>query len=202
MRETLQLTIKPSILSRARKLVIDKDFIDFDSEYVGEPPIRTLKPDITAFRFRVKWIRGYTFIIGRIFCIDIKTSNTVIKIRLSSLYGIRKKQLTEKYTKVLTALYDNFFDDISGKYLNQFNKEKTLRLSGIDISAEGITLNSKSAVIPWEDVGTKAYRTYYAIFSKSNPNKYKAFDYWHDWNTFVLYSVSRSIMKEKGYWSE
>jgi len=40
------------------------------------------------------------------------------------------------------------------------------------------------------------------MFSKSDPNYYRAFEYLNDWNTAILYSVSRQILKEKGFWNE
>ena len=46
--------------------------------------------------------------------------NEIIKIRLKSIYGIRKKELSEKYSKIVDVLYDNFFYDLSGSYLNKF----------------------------------------------------------------------------------
>lgn len=125
-----------------------------------------------------------------------------MEIRLKSIYGIRKQQLTEKYGKIVNALYDNFFDDVSRNYLAQFFEKNDFQIAGISFTQEGILLDSKSDIITWEDVGTKSYSTYYAIFSKSNPTRYKAVEYLHDWNTGVLYSVSRHILMDKGLYHE
>ena len=46
------------------------------------------------------------------------------------------------------------------------------------------------------------YSTYYAIFSKSNPSIYKTFEFLTDWNTGILYGLSRKILMDKGLYSE
>ena len=61
----------------------------------------------------------------------------------------------------------------------------------------GIILDKKAQNIPWNDLRTKKNSRYYTIFSKENPDNYKAFYYLDDWNTAVLYSVSRYILKAK-----
>ena len=200
MNQTLQLLIKSSILDRERQLTIDNDFIEFDNkDLVSDSPTKLLKPNIAGVRHGIKWINGYQFVIGRIYCIDLLTvDKEVLKIRLKSLYGIRKHQLAEKYGKIVNALYDNFFDDISRDFLGKFSEKNDFQVAGISFTQTGMTLDSKSETIPWEDLGTKSYSTYYAIFSKSNPKHYKAVEYLNDWNTGVLYSVSRHILMEKG----
>ena len=98
-----------------------------DKDLMSSQPTRLLKNDIAEWKYGIKWINGYQFTIGRIYCIDIRDSNNeVIKTRLKSIYGIRKKELSEKYSKIVNVLYDNFFYDISGSYLDKFAAEKDL----------------------------------------------------------------------------
>ena len=204
MNQAVQLFVKSSILDRERQLIIDKEFIEFDNkDSISDPPTMLLKRDLTGLRHGIKWISGYQFVIGRIYCIDLLTADKeIVKIRLKSLYGVRKKQLAEKYARIVNALYDNFFDDISRNYLDQFSENRDFRLADILFSQLGIVLDPKSEMIAWEDVGTKSYSTYYAMFSKSNPTRYKAVEYLNDWNTGVLYSVSRHILLNKGLHNE
>ena len=93
MNQSIQLFIKSSILDRERQLTVTNDFIEFDNtEFSSETPIKLLKSDITGLRHGVKWINGYQFVIGRIYCIDLLSSNSeILKIRSKSVYGIRKK---------------------------------------------------------------------------------------------------------------
>lgn len=204
MNPPIQFFIKSSIFDRVRQLTIENDFIEFENkDLISAPPTKLLKPNITGLRHGIKWINGYQFVIGRIYCIDLLTADKeVLKIRLKSIYGIRKHQLAEKYGKIVNALYDNFFDDISRDYLTQFSEKSDFQIAGISFSQRGILLDSKSDLITWENVGTKLYSTYYTIFSKSSPTCYKAVEYLNDWNTGVLYSVSRHILMDKGLYQE
>jgi hypothetical protein len=203
-QQTIKLTIKSSILDRYRQLVIDKNYIEFgDNELIATPPTKFNKEDITGFRYGIKWINGYQFTIGRTYCIDIQNKNgKIIKLRLKSLYGVRKKQLTNKYIQIVNALHDCFFDDLSRQYLTKFNENIEFELGGLLFSQKGISFKANSDAIPWEDIGTASYRTYYTIYPKSDPNQYKAFEYLYHWNTGVVYSVSRQILKNKGMYIE
>jgi hypothetical protein len=200
MSQPIELTIKSSILDKHRHLIIDPGYLEFD-DY--EPPTRFEKDEITAFRYGVKWIRGYQFVIGRIYVIDILSSDKkIIKIRLKSLYGVNKSILHQKFVTIVNALADNYFDDISRSYLEKFDRNESIKVEDVFFNAEGISWNNNMPIIKWDDIGTKAYQTYYSIFSKSNPSNYKTFQYLSDWNTGVIYIVSRSILKGKGLYSE
>jgi hypothetical protein len=200
----LQLNIRSSILDRDRQLTITNEYIEFDDKDLpSEKPIRFLNSEIAAFRYGIKWIRGYQFVIGRIYCVDIKSTDArVIKLRLKSLYGINKKKITAKYSNIVNALYNNIFDNISRNYLNQFASSKEFEILGITFKTSGVYFNDKKVLIEWQDVGTRSYTTYYAVFSRSNPSLYKTFEFLTHWNTGILYSVSRQILKDKNLYSE
>ncbi|AXY78130.1 hypothetical protein D3H65_30865 [Paraflavitalea soli] len=198
MNSSTILLIKSSVFDRDRELIVDNAFLSFDNkDRIAVPPTTFLKEDITAFRYGVKWIKGYSFVIGRIYCVDIKSSSgEVIKIRLKSIYGVNRTRLHEKYAILINALYDTYFDGITGHYLQQFSESVDFQLLGIAFRQDGILLD-KNRLIKWEDLGTRSYSTYYTVFSKSDPNIYKAFEYLNDWNTGIIYSVSREILKSK-----
>lgn len=188
--------VKSSFLDRDRELIITDEYIEFDdNDLASAKPTRFYISDIAAFRHGIKWIKGYQFIVGRIYCVDIKSKDErVIKIRLKSLYGINRKKLTQKYVDIVNALHDNIFDNFSRTYLDQFAKSIKFEILGVTFTASGLLFNNDKKLIEWGDVGTKSYSTYYAIFSKSNPAVYKTFEFLTDWNTGILYSVSRQIL--------
>jgi len=191
MSRSLTLTIKETALSRRQKLVITAESVEFKNKSLP-------KCDIDEIRYGVKFISGFEFYIGRIYCIDIKSlSGVVMKVRLTSLYGVRKKRLDRKYSMIIDALWDNHMREVAESFITLFKNEITFELLGILFSQAGIQLTKQSKLIPWEDVGTKDYYRYYAIFSKTNPHNYKAFFYRDDWNTGILYSVSRYILGVK-----
>jgi len=197
MPQPIQIMVKSSIFDRHRKLTIEKDFLEFDDKNLASaPPAFFLKKDITGLKYGVEWIRGYRFVIGRVYCIYIlNRSNAIIKIRLKSVYGIRKIELHEKYSKILNAVYDNFIADISINYLNQFTEGKILVIATTRLMTQGILLKEGSDLIAWNNVGIKKYTTYYSVHSISNPEKRKIIEYLTEWEGIILYVVLQQIIK-------
>lgn len=191
MAQSLTLTLKETIFHKGRNLIITPESLDYQQ-------ISLSKFEIDEWRYGIKAIKGFNFRIGRTYCIDVKSvSGTILKIRLKSLYGIRKKTLAEKYRVIVKALLENYINEIIQSFINLFKSKIDFDLLGITFTQQGIILEKKTQYIPWNDLGTKNYSRYYALFSKTNTNNYKVFYYLEDWNTSVLYSVSRYILKSK-----
>jgi hypothetical protein len=204
MAQTLNCTIKPFLLAKPKQLVIEPKFIEFG--VIGPDnnlSIRFQKEEIDSIRYVVKGIRGYKFYIGRVYCIDLRSKcGKTIKMRFRSFYNIKRKMLDANYVNIINALQENFMLDISREYIKKFAQKEVFELLGITFLQDSIILDKKWDPIPWLDVATKTYRSYFAVFSMTEPYKYKAFKYGSDWNTTVLYSVSKSILKGKGIWTE
>jgi len=195
----LQFTLKSSIFDRPRRLTLDPDYLEFDDkDLVSSPPARFLKEEIEGLRFGINWARGYSFNFGRIYCIDIRNeANQVIRLRLRSYYGIRKRKLGEEYVKIANLLYRYYFYDLTQHYLRLFENNIPFDILRVNFSAEGIIFDKKVGPIPWDFLGARSYKTYYSLFSKTNPTQYKAFDYIHDWNVCVLEGVTAQIITQK-----
>jgi len=195
-----QTALKSSVFDRIRQLTISETYIEFDDhDLISKLPTRFSKEEIGAFRFGVEWIRGYSFAIGRIYCIDVRNNqNKIIKLRLKSIYGIRRKQLTDKYINIVNALYENIFNDISRQYLALFDNQVDFELEGMQFSQRGVILNTKSDLVDWEQIGTGKHKTYFTIYPKADPSAYRAFEYLHHWNAGIVYSVLHQILKNKG----
>ena len=204
MTQTLQINIRSSWFDRVRSLHINTDFIEFDDkDLIASPPTKIMADDIESFRFGTKWISGYQFIIGRVYSIDVRSiKGDIIKIRLKSLYGINKTELWDKFNNILNALHDNYFDKMSLSYIDLFYSHQSFVILNVHFDQHGIKFLDKNKEIPWDDVGTISYVNYYSIFSKTNSKVYKAFEYLTDWNVAILYSVSRQILKDKGFYKE
>ena len=193
MAQTLQLSLKTSVFQRKKNLIITPDSVEYDD-------VDFSKFEITELRYGIKSINGYRFRIGRMYCVDIKSlTGNIIKLRFISLYQIRRRKLDEKYTSILQAVFENFINDLSRDYIDKFNKQTDFVLLGVTFTQEGIRLNEKADLISWLDLGTRNYRTYYSLFSNSEPTKFRTFHYLTDWNTAVLYSVSRYISKAQDH---
>lgn len=203
---SIQFFLKSSFFDRPREFSINKDFLEFDDkDDVYKKPTKFLRQDVEAFRFGVRWNRGYFFIFGRTYCIDIKSKNgEIIKLRLQSIYGIRKKRLGKKYSKILNAVFSQVLNEMTKSYMQLFSVGADFQIENAIFDRNGIRFKGKrkDETIQWKDVGTSAYASYYAIFSKSNPQNYKAFNYLSDWNSAVIHTVSRQILMEKGFYAE
>lgn len=199
MPQSFDISIKPSILDRERNLIINQEFIQFDdTELKDAKPTNIPKSGITGFKYGVKPIRGYMFYIGTTFCIDVcGTAEQIIKLRLKSLYGIRRKELAAKYSQIIDALYDNYFDETIWNCLNKFENGEEFEIAATIFKSNGLIFEKAGKLIEWEDLGTKAYSSYYTLFSKRQPNHYYAYEYVNDWNVGILYGATQQILKSK-----
>lgn len=192
----IEITLHPLLIGKRKLLKLSEAGIEFNGQIFR-------KADIAEFRYGILWVNGIHLTIGRVYCIDIKNSNgDDLKIRLKSAYGIRKKAVTDQYIQIVSYLYEKYFNEIISAYLTRFAANESFSILGVQFYPEGIQLNEHSGLIKWEALQTINYQSYYALSSKSDPNKYRAFVYLEDFNTGVLYSVSRTILKEKGYYHD
>ena len=194
----MEVAIKSNVLARNRKLIINSEKIEFDnSNLVKSSIVEFSRCEVASVRYGVKFISGYSFNIGRIYCIDIKDLNDrLIKIRLVSLYGIRRASLFRKFNQILRVYFETHHKDIVRCYLEIFESGVQVNILGTAFHQSGVVINGKE--VCWEDLGTKTYATYYALYSKKDASIYKSFSYLNDWNTAVVFSFSKQILVEKG----
>ncbi|WP_214226159.1 hypothetical protein [Pedobacter sp. B4-66] len=190
----LEIEIRPNLLDRDRKLVISQDIVTYeDSNWKDIPNTTFNKDEIEGLRFGVEPIQGYVFTIGCRYCVDIKGfDGSLMKIRFTSLYGIRNKKLYEKYMSILNVLFSTHQEDIINRHIESFNRNSLVEILGTTFKTEGVTLNGNN--ILYDDLGFKEYKGSYALFSKSNPKIYKVYSYLKDWNSAVVYSISKQLL--------
>lgn len=198
-KEQLEFIVRSTIMDRPRQIVVDAEYLSFDDKNrVSDVPTRFLRTEIEGLRYGVKSIRGYTFRIGRIYCIDVRdVTGRVINIRIKSLYRVRLKLLNQKYLAITNALFQYYFHDITRKYLAQFRDGKAVELLGVNLNSEGVLFDEKVGRVSWYFLGTKRYWHYYTLYSEEFPDKYRAFVFLDDWNAGVLRAVIEMILKEK-----
>lgn len=192
--------IRSSVFDRDRQLIFSEEGIRYEESDLKDAPLKLIdKNSINGFRYGIKWIKGFEFVIGRIYCIDLMADHkTALKIRLKTLYGVRKFLLAEKYSLIIKLLFDYFFEDLLEQFAIKIDNGEIISLLGTSISQDGIQLSSGSTLISWESLGTGAYTTYYALFSMTDSGNYKTYDYLTDWNTALLFSLTRTILHRKG----
>lgn len=204
---SLETTIKRSFFDNSnRELIINSEYIKFeDKDHKNNSFSIFKKEEITDYRYGIRWINGFKFIIGREYQIFIKNNNNdIIKINFSTYYGRKINEYHKKYVKITEHLWDNFFKDIAISYIEKLKNGESFTIGKIEFSNEGILfsngiLKKSISKIDWQDLETKNYQTYFAIFSKNNPANINCCLYYKDdWNTAIIYSIIRTYLKEKG----
>jgi hypothetical protein len=187
-----------------RKLTITPDFIEFqDKDNKINPFTRFDKDSIIGFRHGIKWIRGFEFTVGRDYQIFLQDKNhKILKIAFKTFYGINKQALSETYSQILRKIWDHYFRPITDTYLDKYWQLEPFELCNIHFDQDGVRIKStakifsKPAFIPWADLGTKDYKTYFVVYSTKDPSNVNcSFRYHDDWNVTILYSVIRTIEK-------
>jgi hypothetical protein len=195
----LEYTVRSTILDRSRLLVIDPEYIEFDDQnLVSATPTRFQKSEIEGLRYGVKGIHGYRFRIGRIYCIDVRdVSGRIIKIRLKSVYRVRRKLLGDKYQEITNSLLKYYFHDMIRGYLQQYQEGQSVELLGVKLNSHAVLFDEKVGWVSWGFLGTKRYWHYYTLYSEESPDNYRAFVFLDDWNAGVLRGLIEVILKEK-----
>lgn len=206
-KQEIQLTVKRGLLdNRPRKLIINSDFIKFEDKDLRSDTFTQFDKDvITDYRFGIKWIKGFEFTIGREYQIFIRNQNReTLKINFKSLYGINKNEHHKLYVEILEALWDFYFGNITNNFLDRFYNDEEFSIANVHFSKDKLIIKVDRLIkedeieISWNKLGTKDYHTYFAIYSIENPAKInKSFSYLDDWNTAILYSLVRTILKDK-----
>jgi hypothetical protein len=192
--------------SRPRTLHLHSDYIEFDDQSLrDEKPTRLLKEELKDYRFGIVWLHGLKFCIGRQYTILMRTINDrELKISFQTYYGIKKEILNEKYLGIVNTIINLYFADIVDELLKKFTSGESIVICGVELNKEAVILEHKglfrnsSILIPWDDVKTRIYQTYYAICSSKNPADInKSYNYLEDYNAWTLRIVMEHILTEK-----
>ena len=190
---------------KQRQLLINPDFIQFDDKISSDIFTKFDKNEICGYRYGVKFISGYQFTIGREFLIFIhNSSNQTLKINFKSFYNFKKQEYYNLFNTILNTMWKCYFGNVVDEFVSEFYKGQDIVIGRAIISSEAIIINEPGVikndkkVIPWDDLETKDYHTYFAVYSSKDASKTNAtFSYLNDWNTGVLYSVVRTILHKK-----
>ena len=199
-------TIKRSFLDNAqRELIIDPNFLKFEDKNHKDDSYTIFEKDqIKAYRYGIKWFRGYKFVFGREYQIFIQNhDNKIIKLTFSSYYGRRVREYNQKYSEIIDQLWSNYFRDIASTFIKKLRNNERFSLGKVEFSQNGLIFtsgvsNKYKIEILWDDLGAKDYQNYFALFSKSDQAKINFCLYYKDdWNTAIVYSIVRTFLNEK-----
>lgn len=188
-----------------RKLILNQNEIKFDSKDLKNDSFITFQKDeIAEYNFGVKFMR-YKFVFGREYIITIRNNdNQIIKINFKTYFGRKKGEYHKLCNEILASLWELYFGDIATKYIQKQELGEDIKIGEVIITKDGLTILStaslkpKNEFIPWEKVRTRNYTTYFGIYSKDDAmNVNRGYSYLNDWNTNVLHSVIKTLLKRK-----
>ncbi len=188
-----------------RELIINENFLKFEDKDTVNPFTTFEGSEITDYRFGIRWIR-FELTYGREYQIFVRNNqNKTIKISFKSYFGRKRNILHKLYVDIQNELWSAFFGKMVDEYLEKFEKGIEFSTGDVLINKDYIELNvsgiasQKRVRIYWENVRTRNYFTYFSIYSTENPAAInRGYNYKEDWNTSVVYSVVRTILRNKG----
>ncbi len=188
-----------------RKLILNQNEIKFDSKDLKNDSYITFqKNEIAEYNFGVKWMR-YKFVFGREYVITIRNhQNQILKINFKTYFGRKKNEYHKLCNEILASLWELYFGEIATQYIERHEGGEDIKIGEVTFTKDGLSilstasLKSKNEFIPWENVRTRSYVTYFAIYSKDDAmNVNRGYSYLNDWNTNVLHSVIKTLLKRK-----
>lgn len=189
----LETSVRSVFLQLKRSLSVTPAMLEYNGRIFS-------KFEIAEIRYSVRGI-GYFFNFGRIYHIDIRSiTQEIISIQLDSYFGFRKKKVHNEFQQILTTIFAMFFNDMIQGFISQLFNNETFNLAGVDFLRTGVRLETGSAIIPWQEIETRRYRTYVAVLSKNDKGNYRHFNYAEDWNTeplMQILSLIPEIIKRK-----
>jgi len=202
--EDLRFVFKNGILSKPKRLIINDKFISINSlDASADNQIILNKEFITGYQFGIRWYKFY-FVFGRNYVIRLKYSDSsIIKINFPAYFGYNKQKNLDLYYDILDGLWNFHFSNIADQYIREFQDGIIFEIDKVIFSANGITFKKRlsfkqDVFLDWQKVRTKSYYSYFAIYSVDDSRNVNfTYSYKDDWNTNVLYSVLRTILKHK-----
>lgn len=202
LEEVRVMVKRGPIDNKFRELVIHPEFIRFEGGSSSNPYIEISKLSIKEYRFGLRWIDGFKFTIGREYQIFLKDDeNQVLKIHFKSFYGIKKSDCHKLYSDILGNLWSHYFRDIANNFIQQFWANQEFSILGVIFNKDSLKIKKTGILreevieIQWDRVRTKEYQTYFVIYSVDDPAaSNQSFSYLQDWNTDILYCVTKTII--------
>lgn len=188
-----------------RKLILNENELKFDSKDSKLDSFITFqKNEIAEYNFGIKWMR-YKFVFGREYVISIRNhNNQIIKINFKTYFGRKKNEYHKLCNEILASLWELYFSEIATNYIQRHEAGEEISIGQVTLTKDGLTILSTASLKPknesilWDNVRIRNYVTYFAIYSKDDAmNVNRGYSYLNDWNTNVLHSVIKTLLKIK-----
>jgi hypothetical protein len=198
MNEQNHIVEIPELLSNriCKRLIFKNDGLIIEKPFSFDEPVFISAEDITAFRLGVRWIRGFYFVLGRQFVIELKhQKDTTTKIKLISLYAIRDQRYNEIWLEIVDQIYRKYFSSHLQLYVELYQMGQLFNLSGLTFHADGVIWN-RNKKLNYNQLAVSSYRTYFVIHNKNNPKQNISFNFLNDWNAYIIQSLLKYIVEQ------
>jgi hypothetical protein len=178
-----------------KKLTFKKEGLTIEKTSSFDPAVFIPAENIISFRYGVNWIRGYKFVFGRQYIIQIQDSNKkIFSIKLSSYYQIRRKAYHKIWSSIFTKLWDNYYVNVFNYYNDLYSVKQEFELADVKFYPFGIMWEGVSLF--WNEIALSNYKTYFMIHHRNDLKKIKRVSFKNDWNAFILQCVLKKIIEE------
>ena len=179
-----------------KKVIFTMKGLTIEKPFSLSPAVFIPAENICSFRYGINWIRGYSFVFGRQYLVQIQDfQNKVYSIKLNSYYRIRSEAYHKALTDIFSQLWHNYFVHNFNYYIDLYKINQEFELGGVKFRPSGISWDGGSLF--WNEIALSNYNTYFMIHHRDNPKKNKSCNFKNDWNAFVLQSVLKEIVKEQ-----
>ncbi len=182
-----EFSIKRTPFSASRTLTINPFYLELEGPLSDT---RFTKEDIEGFRFGVTRFT-YKFIpVSRTYNIEIKNSEgKIILIRMHSFFEIGYKKVERLFIQIHKQIQLAYFNDMAIHYVRLLKGGLTYELAGAFLTNEGVLLRKEKQVIPWIRIGLASYYHSCSVYDLADPQHFRSFDYWYEWNASLLRTV-------------
>ncbi len=198
MNDQNQILEVPALFTNriSKRLIFETEGITIEKPFSFDSSTYIPAENLAAIRLGVKWIRGLWFVFGRQFIIELKlTDNTVTQLYMNSYYGLRVQTYEEAWNDTIRHLYGFYFSGQLNMYMELINIKQPFELLGVTFHPEGISWG-KNSILPWNQIATSNYRSYFVVHHKQNVRLNKSFNFLNDWNAYLLQAMLKYVVEE------
>jgi hypothetical protein len=188
MTETVhEFRVKRTPFSASRTLTIGPLYLELEGPL---SETRFTKEVIEGFRFGITRLT-YRFIpVSRTYNIEIKNSEgKIILIRMHSFFEIGYKKVERLFIQIHKQIQEAYFNDMAIHHVRLLNGGLTYELAGAFLTNEGVLLRKEKQIIPWIRIGLASYYHSCSVYDLADPQHFRSFDYWYEWNASLLRTV-------------
>lgn len=179
-----------------RKLVFHSDYFEFQNKDSRKAqPARIEKDSIIGIKYRIHYIKGLEFYIGRDYQIIFVLKNKKeFKINFKTFYRYKLNEKHRLYQEIIDEIWNFCVNDLVMDFYHQFNDNQLFMICKLKFQNKQFLLNKKWLTI--NEIDIKSYHDKLIIYEIENPNNSShLLFYLKDMNSVVLWSLIKTLKK-------